>query len=83
MTKIQLITQDYQPVHSPPQAGHSNNLMESMSSAKVYCWPSFFSPSDEPELLLLLSRSAAICREEQKHTKHIYTQFKIISNILG
>lgn len=67
MTKIQLVTRDCPPPQSTPSPTvlrcHGNPRQP---SAKIYCWPSFFSPSDEPELLLLplplllLSRSAAI-----------------------
>lgn len=86
MTKIELVTQDSLPPHpiylSPTPAGQSSVVMETTQppSAKVYCWPSFFSPSVEPELLPLLplSLSAAICRTE---TEHVHRKF--ITNNTG
>lgn len=56
--------------HSPPDTPPTPSYPEPHSlplswqqpdqSAKVYCWPSFFSPSDELEPEPLPSRSAAI-----------------------
>lgn len=62
MTKIQLVTHKLSP--APTKTPHPRNAAVAVQqfnekySGEIYCWPSFFSPSAEPELLP--SRSAAI-----------------------